>query len=63
MKESGTGDLVLSITGTTDKITLRSQLLSAAGGVDQVVFADGTVWTRASLLALATAPTNGNDTF
>ncbi|WP_316172819.1 MULTISPECIES: calcium-binding protein [unclassified Bradyrhizobium] len=63
VKESGTGDLVLSITGTTDKITLRSQLLSAAGGVDQVVFADGTIWNRAALLALATAPTSGNDTF
>jgi Ca2+-binding RTX toxin-like protein len=43
VKESGSGDLVLTITGTTDKIMLRSQLLSAAGGVDQVVFADGTV--------------------
>ncbi|WP_316185679.1 calcium-binding protein, partial [Bradyrhizobium sp. SZCCHNRI1003] len=63
VKESGTGDLVLSITGTTDKITLRSQLLSAAGGVDQVAFADGTVWNRAALLALATTPTSGNDTF
>ncbi|BAM91984.1 putative calcium binding hemolysin protein [Bradyrhizobium oligotrophicum S58] len=63
VKESGTGDLVLSITGTTDKITLRNQLMSAAGGVDQVVFADGTVWNRAALLALATAPTSGNDTF
>ncbi|WP_315719821.1 MULTISPECIES: calcium-binding protein [unclassified Bradyrhizobium] len=63
VKEFGTGDLVLSITGTTDKITLRNQLVSAAGGVDQVVFADGTVWSRATLLALATAPTSGNDTF
>ena len=54
---------MLGIIGSTDKITLRSQLLSAAGGVDQVVFADGTVWTRATLLALATAPTSGNETF
>jgi Ca2+-binding RTX toxin-like protein len=27
------------------------------------VFADGTVWNRAALLAMATAPTAGNDTF
>jgi hypothetical protein len=37
---------------------MTSQLLSAAGGVDQVVFADGTVWTRAALLALATGTTD-----
>jgi hypothetical protein len=43
VKESGAGDLVLSIAGTTDKITLRGQLLSAASGVDQVMFAAGTV--------------------
>jgi len=29
-------------------------LLSAVGGIDQAVFADGTVWTRGTLLALAT---------
>jgi Ca2+-binding RTX toxin-like protein len=61
--ESGTGNLVLSIAGTTDKITLSNQLLSAAAGVDHLVFADGTVWNRAALLELATASTSGNDTF
>ncbi|MEH2503385.1 Ca2+-binding RTX toxin-like protein [Bradyrhizobium sp. AZCC 1578] len=61
--EANGSDLVISFTGSTDKITLRSQLLSASGGVDQIVFADGTVWNRAALLALATAPTSGSDTF
>ena len=63
LAEANSSDLVISFTGSTDKITLRNQLLSASGGVDQVVFADGTVWNRAALLALATAPTSGNDTF
>ncbi|TPN90017.1 calcium-binding protein, partial [Mesorhizobium sp. B1-1-5] len=37
-------DLLLSIAGTGDTVTLRYQVDYAYGGVDQVVFADGTVW-------------------
>lgn len=56
-------DLVISIAGSSDTITLRNQLISGAGGVDQVTFVNGTVWDRAALLAAATAPTGSNDTF
>ena len=36
VKESGSGDPVLSTTASKAKITLRGQLLSADSGVDQV---------------------------
>ena len=55
-------DIRLTIGGTTDTVTLGLQLSGIWGGVDQVRFADGTVWDRATLLQKATTPTSGNDT-
>ncbi|MGB9366340.1 MAG: calcium-binding protein [Xanthobacteraceae bacterium] len=55
-------DIRLSIAGTSDSITLGHQLSGIWGGVDQVRFADNTVWDRATLLQKATTPTAGNDT-
>lgn len=55
-------DLVLTIAGG-DSIVLDDQSVVAGGGVDKVRFADGTVWDRAALLARATQPTSGDDTF
>ncbi|MCZ0733021.1 calcium-binding protein [Phreatobacter sp. AB_2022a] len=55
-------DLVLSIVGG-GSIVLDDQLVGAWGGVDKVHFADGTVWDRIALLASATQPTAGDDTF
>ncbi|MCB0065837.1 MAG: hypothetical protein KDD77_01730 [Caldilineaceae bacterium] len=55
-------DLVLSIAGTTDKVTVRSFFENdgnSAYALEQVRFADGTIWNTAALLALAIA---GNDT-
>lgn len=39
-------DLVLSIKGTTDRVTLDDQDYT---GIEQVSFADGTIWTYADL--------------
>jgi Ca2+-binding RTX toxin-like protein len=55
-------DIRLSIAGTGDSVTLGLQLSGIWGGVDQVRFADNTVWDRATLLQKATTPTSGNDT-
>jgi Ca2+-binding RTX toxin-like protein len=49
----------LSIQGTNDSIVLEDMAISASGGVDEVVFADGTVWDLANLESLAPGnPTN-----
>ncbi|MEN3746113.1 calcium-binding protein, partial [Sphingomonas sp. HF-S3] len=56
-------DIVLSINGTTDKITIKyGNGASYNYRVDEVVFSDGTSWSFADLLARATIPTAGNDT-
>ena len=55
-------DVLLSVSGTSDRVLLQSQLLVANGGVDQVVFDDGTTWSRALLLEKSMLPTAGNDT-
>lgn len=44
-------NLYLTVLGTTDKVTLARWFDSSRSNVDQVEFADGTVWTRADLLA------------
>ncbi|WP_139020563.1 calcium-binding protein [Bradyrhizobium sp. ORS 285] len=58
-------DILLSISGTTDAVFLRSQLngWAAWSGADEVHFADGTVWNRATLLQLSMAANSGNDIF
>ncbi len=38
-------DLVLAISGTPDQVTLRDYFLGGAAVVEQIRFADGTVWT------------------
>jgi Ca2+-binding RTX toxin-like protein len=54
-------DLVLTIAATGDSITLDDDVNGGDNRVEQVRFADGTVWTHADLMAIATAPTAGND--
>ena len=56
-------DIVLSIIGTTDTVTLDNTITSGTRRIEQVTFADGTVWTAAQLLATAIKPTGGNDVF
>jgi Ca2+-binding RTX toxin-like protein len=61
-------DFILGINGTTDQITLDNtntglSYNGAAYKIDQVRFADGTLWSFSELLAHVTAPTSGNDAF
>ena len=43
-------DLVLTIAGTNDRILLNNQEGAATEGIEEVHFADGTVWSRQDLL-------------
>ncbi|MDT8760529.1 hypothetical protein MZO42_17650 [Sphingomonas psychrotolerans] len=57
---NGGRDMVLKIAGTTDQVTIvRDNSWSYDHRVDQVVFADGTIWTLADMIARL--PTAGND--
>lgn len=57
------GDLIIRIIGTADQITLDNTVIGAGERIEQLRFADGTTWSYAQMLALATAPTAGNDQF
>jgi Ca2+-binding RTX toxin-like protein len=56
-------DLVIAINGTSDRLTLDNASSSDYARIERILFADGTTRSYASLLALATAPTAGNDVF
>ncbi len=51
-----TADLVVSINGTTDKLIVQNWFVSDAYKVEQVEFADGTVWNVAQLTPVALPP-------
>jgi len=56
------GSVVLSINGTTDSLTLGSWLESDASKIEQLVFADGTVWGVNDIMSrVSVSPTDGND--
>jgi Ca2+-binding RTX toxin-like protein len=52
-------DLVLGIEGSNDRLTLRSFLLESAYRVEQVAFADGTLWDADTVRDKARAVTYG----
>jgi Ca2+-binding RTX toxin-like protein len=56
-----TYNLYLSIAGTTDKLTLNYWFSGDSYRVEQVRFADGTVWDANTLIAKANVGTTGND--
>lgn len=65
----GRDDLVLRIVDTGDTVELRDQAKEYAYGsnfdeIDEIVFADSTIWTTTQLksMYLASAGTSGNDT-
>ncbi|MFM0666030.1 calcium-binding protein, partial [Paraburkholderia sediminicola] len=60
MSSTGTG-LVLTDGISGDQITLDNALTSNYYGVQQVQFADGTVWTEQQLIRMETTGTTGND--
>jgi Ca2+-binding RTX toxin-like protein len=57
-------DLVLSVNGTTDKLTVQSFFSSNTYKVEQFTFSDGTVWgvSDVSQFAQTVNGTSGNDT-
>ena len=61
---NGGRDLILSISGTSDQVTLKNVITSsyAWSRVEFVRFADGTEWTYQQALEKSITPTDGNDT-
>ena len=59
---ANTRDIVLTITGTGDQVTLRDSARYAMDSIETVLFADSTVWTHADLMAKILVSTSGNDT-
>jgi len=56
-------DLVLAIAGTQDKITLQNTMIGSGDRIEQVTFADGTVWTHAELVQRSMLNNGGDDRF
>lgn len=55
-------DLVLSIRGSTDSITLRDYLVGGVHAVETIYFeSDGTVWDNAAVNLLLSSGNSGND--
>jgi Ca2+-binding RTX toxin-like protein len=61
--ELSADNIALQIVGASDQLILTGDLSDATRRIEEVRFADGTVWTYADVLARATTPTTGNDTF
>jgi Ca2+-binding RTX toxin-like protein len=56
------GDLVLGIAGTTDTLTMRSWFDGTPYRIEQVQFADGTIWNASLLADTASAPIGSEGT-
>ncbi|HEX8028310.1 MAG TPA: calcium-binding protein, partial [Vicinamibacterales bacterium] len=61
--QPGGGDLLLDFGGGDSILISRSPITNATFAVEQVVFADGTIWTAADLFARSITPTTGADRF
>jgi len=55
-------DIVLGRLDSTDTVTISAMNGDATKGVDEVHFADGTIWSYADIMARRTSFTAGNDT-
>jgi Ca2+-binding RTX toxin-like protein len=55
-------DLVIKINGTSDQITIENGLSDGYYFVDQIKFADNTVWSYNDMVVRSMTPTTGNDT-
>ncbi|HYI49486.1 MAG TPA: calcium-binding protein [Allosphingosinicella sp.] len=63
VSQTGSGShFVLTIAGG-GTVTIQDAFAESGMRIEQVVFADATVWTHADLMARALAPTAGNDSF
>ncbi|NIJ39525.1 Ca2+-binding RTX toxin-like protein [Sphingopyxis panaciterrae] len=56
-------DLVLSIAGTSDKITINDAAFATGYRIEEIHFADSTVWTHGDLMARAYGPRSTGDTY
>jgi Ca2+-binding RTX toxin-like protein len=56
-----TGDIVISIAGSEDSILIDRFLLNEDYQIEEVRFADGTIWTTEMLLEKAAVPTENAD--
>gem|GEM_PF-250245 len=56
-------DLVLTFEGSGDRVTVASYFINGVSGyqIDEIRFADETVWDVATIKALVLAPTDGDD--
>ena len=54
-------DMVFTITGTTDSVTVKNWSANADYRLDQLLFADGTEWALGSGAAITIMGTGGND--
>jgi Ca2+-binding RTX toxin-like protein len=59
-RPSGSIDLVLAINGATDTLTIKNHFFSAEHKIEEIRFADGTVWTSTTIPLLIRG-TTGND--
>ena len=60
LSRSGT-NLVLSVDGSSDSVTLASQFFSDTHGVEEIRFADGTIWDQATIDAMTATGTSADD--
>src|SRR5207244_2368759 len=58
----GSNDLVLTIAGTSDRLTVTSDFNTWSSGIQEIHFADGTVWNGATIRQQALTGGSGNDT-
>lgn len=63
VRQRGAADLILEIAGTSDRVVLGATVSDGDNRIEQVRFANGTVWSHADLVAraLAAASTTGDD--
>ncbi len=54
-------DLVLTIAGTADQVTLKNSVLRVSENIETIQFADTTVWTHADLMSRALVSTSGDN--
>jgi trimeric autotransporter adhesin len=54
-------DVILSILGTTDTLTLQNFSASADWNIERIEFADGTVWSPVYIQSIPIVGTDGND--
>ncbi|MEZ0167970.1 calcium-binding protein [Microvirga sp. TS319] len=60
-QDSRGNDLILTIAGTQDTLTIRNQFLAWYWGVSEIRFADGTRWSQETIRAKGLVATSEND--